>query len=391
VGYIDVSGLAGKKFMKKIVYVVNTINFFNSHREALAVEASRKGLDVYVLSNMNDSKGMINPEFTYYHVGFTRSGQNIISEFLTFFRVLFLFLKIRPDLLHLVTIKPILYGGVAARIAGNFAVVVAISGLGSVFSASSGLPLLRLKIVKYLYGFALKQKRIVVIFQNEDDRQKLLAISSVDIKRTRIIRGSGVSLSDYPYLSEPNGVTTVSMAARLLKEKGICEFVGAARILKNRGIPVNMQVIGSPDYGNPYSVTVEEISKWKNENLVSFLGYRRDIAALYAESNIVCLPSYYGEGLPKSLVEAAACGRAVITTDMPGCRDAVIPGVSGVLIPPRDEVALADSIQTLISDPARRKKMSQAGRKLAEEVFKIELVVEKHMNIYRELLSNASG
>jgi glycosyltransferase involved in cell wall biosynthesis len=241
-----------------------------------------------------------------------------------------------------------------------------------------------------LYRVALKHKNLRVIFQNADDKEKLLSTRAIVPSQTVIIRGSGVSLGEYPYLPEPEGLPVVAMAARLLKEKGICEFVEAARILKARNIKADMRLIGSPDFGNPSSVTEEELARWKAEGVVNLLGFRTDIAAQYAKSNIVCLPSYYGEGLPKSLIEAAACGRAVVTTDMPGCRDAITPDETGILIEPRNAVALADAIQYLIENPTVRMKIGEAGRKLAENAFTIESVVEQHMSIYQELLANAS-
>ena len=151
-----------------------------------------------------------------------------------------------------------------------------------------------------------------------------------------------------------------------------------------------MIIIGEPDEGNPSSVTLDDISSWKKRGNVEFLGFRNDINTLYANCNIVCLPSYYGEGLPKSLVEAAACGRAIITTDMPGCRDSIIPDETGILIQPKNALELADAIQYLIENPTVRMKMGASGRKLAEDAFTIESVVEEHMNIYQELLVNAS-
>lgn len=374
--------------MPKICFVVNTLVFFNSHRLPLAVEAVKKGYDVHIITNLDSEKAEQFTEFTYHHVGFTRSGQNPFVELLSLLRLVFLLRKIKPSLVHLVTIKPVLYGGIAARLAGVDAVVAAISGLGSVFSAKEGFGLIRLRVVRHLYQIALNHKKLAVIFQNVDDRDKLLSTKAVHLDNTFMVRGSGVCLSDYPFLPEPSQVPIVSMAARLLKEKGVCEFVDAARILKERGISIQMQVIGSPDLGNPSSVTEKAISDWQDENIVHFLGFRKDISSLYSQSNIVCLPSYYGEGLPKSLIEAAACGRAVITTDMPGCRDAITPSVTGLLIPPRDAVALADAIQILIENPSRRHEMAKAGRELAEEVFTIENVVRQHFGIYDELLSS---
>jgi glycosyltransferase involved in cell wall biosynthesis len=376
--------------LPRICFIINTLAFFNSHRLPLALEAVKTGYDVHIITNLDSEEAEHFSEFTYHHVGFTRSGQNPFVELSSLLRIFLLLKKIKPSLVHLVTIKPVLYGGIAARLAGIEAIVAAISGLGSVFSAKEGFGLIRLRVVRYLYQIALNHKKLAVIFQNSDDREKLLLTEAVHSQNTFMIRGSGVSLSDYPCTPESSQLPIVSMAARLLKEKGVCEFVDAARILKSRGISVQMQVIGSPDLGNPFSVTEKDISDWHDENIVHFLGFRKDISSLYSQSNIVCLPSYYGEGLPKSLIEAAACGRAVITTDMPGCRDAITPNVTGLLIPPRDAVALADAIQILIENPAKRHAMAKAGRELAEEAFTIENVIRQHFRIYEELLSNVN-
>jgi glycosyltransferase involved in cell wall biosynthesis len=235
---------------------------------------------------------------------------------------------------------------------------------------------------------ALNQKRLAVIFQNPDDRGGLLSIGALRDDQVRMIRGSGVNLADYPVMPEPEGRPVVVMAARLLRNKGVLEFVEAARLLRSRGIAVVMRLIGSPDPGNPNSVIPSKLDDWSAERIVELPGYRTDIAAQYAAANIVCLPSYYGEGLPKTLVEAAACGRAVVTTDHPGCRDAIDPDVTGILIPVKNSVALADALQALIESPERRAQMGKAGRELAEQVFAIEKIVEQHMTIYQELLGH---
>jgi len=279
----------------------------------------------------------------------------------------------------------VLYGGIAARLAGIKSVVSAVSGLGTVFLADSYVARIRRGLVTHLYRAAFKQKRLAVIFQNPDDRDAFLGLKALKLEQVRIIRGSGVSLVDYPCVPEPEGKTVVVMAARLLKDKGVFEFVEAAQLLQGRGLSVEMRLIGSPDPGNPTSVTRQELDQWAAEGQVELLGYRNDIAAQYAAANIVCLPSYR-EGLPKSLVEAAACGRAVVTTDVPGCRDAITPEVTGLLVPVKDAVGLANAIQVLIEDPELRKKMGRAGTSLAEEAFAIEKIVEQHMDIYQELL-----
>lgn len=375
---------------KIILFVVNSPEFFLSHRLPLAVAAKAKGFEVQVASAAGPDVDNIKEEgFKHHVIPFARSGQNPFSELKTLIRLISLFKLIKPDLVHLITIKPVLYGGIAARVTGVRSVVSAVSGLGTVFLASSKMAKLRKLLVTRLYRSAFKQKQLVVIFQNPDDKETLLNIGALEPPQTRIIRGSGVALANYPFTSEPTGKFVVVMASRLLKDKGVFEFVEAARILRQRGIELEMRLIGSPDPGNLTSVTDQDLKCWTEEKCVSLLGFRKDIAAQYAAANIVCLLSYR-EGLPKSLVEAAACGRAVITTNVPGCRDAITPSETGLLIPAKSSVALADAIQKLLENPELRKQMGTAGRKLAEDAFSIENISSQHMGIYEELLINDS-
>lgn len=369
-----------------ILFVVNAPEFFLSHRLPLAVAAQKSGYEVHVATADGPEVERIQAfGFVHHMVPFVRSGQIPLNELSTLLCLVRLFGRVKPALVHLITIKPVLYGGIAARLVGVKFVVAAVSGLGTVFIAQSIAAILRRWLVTCLYRAAFKQKRLVVIFQNPDDRDALLSLGALKPNQTRIIHGSGVALADYPCMPEPEGNLVVVMAARLLKDKGVFEFVEAARLLRQRGVPVEMRLIGSPDPGNPTSVTQQELDQWATESHVKLLGYRKDIAEQYAAANIVCLPSYR-EGLPKSLVEAAACGRAVVTTDVPGCRDAITPDETGLLVPVKNAEVLADTIQALVKDPDLRKQMGQAGRALAEDAFAIEKIVEQHMDIYRELL-----
>ena len=368
-----------------IIFVVNAPEFFLSHRLPVALAALKAGFQVHVAtSDGPEVRSIQSMGFTHHVVPFTRSGQNPLNELGTLLCLVKLFRRVKPILVHLITIKPVLYGGIAARLAGINSVVSAVSGLGTVFLANSVVARFRRGLVILLYRAAFKQKRLAVIFQNPDDRNVLLGSKALKYDQARMIRGSGVQPEEYPCLPQPSGKTVVVMAARLLRDKGVLEFVEAARLLQDRGVDVEMRLIGSPDPGNPTSVMQQELEHWKNDGLVKLLGFRKDIAVQYAEANIVCLPSYR-EGLPKSLVEAAACGRAVVTTDVPGCRDAIIPDITGLLVPVRDASTLADAIQKLIEDPALQCSMGRAGRALAEEAFAIEKIVEQHMEIYREL------
>lgn len=374
---------------KRLIFVVNAPEFFLSHRLPLALAAREAGYEVHVASADGAAVEEIRAEgFPHHIVNVVRSGQNPLIEFKTLIQLVGLFKRLKPDLVHLVTIKPVLYGGLAARLVGIKCVVAAISGLGTAFVADSAIAKLRKLLITKLYALALNHKRLAVIFQNPDDREALLSLHAFQPSETRMIRGSGVALADYPHRPEKEGLPIVVMAARLLKDKGVFEFVEAGKILRDRGVLVEMRLIGSADPGNVTSVTQQDLMQWEDEAVVELLGYCSDIPDQYAAANIVCLPSYYGEGLPKSLVEAAACGRAVVTTDHPGCRDAITPDVTGLLVPIKDPFALADAIQKLIEDSELRKRMGEAGRALAEEAFSIEKVVDHHLQIYREVLGD---
>ncbi|MDC9725357.1 MAG: glycosyltransferase family 4 protein, partial [Gammaproteobacteria bacterium] len=223
------------------------------------------------------------------------------------------------------------------------------------------------------------------------DMSALVGAGGVKAEKSRMIRGSGVDLDKYTVAPEPQSDLVIIMASRLLKDKGVYEFVEAARKIKAKGIKVRFQLVGEPDLGNPESVTHDDIQGWRTEGIVECLGYRTDIAELFSGANIVVLPSYYGEGLPKVLIEAAACGRAVITTDMPGCRDAIEPGLTGMLVPARDAISLKNAMVSLLEDPITRQKMGLEGRDLAEREFSIDSVVSIHLDIYRELENMVNG
>ncbi|WP_028874766.1 glycosyltransferase family 4 protein [Tepidiphilus margaritifer] len=374
----------------RLLFLVNAAEFFVSHRLPLGVAAREAGFEVHVATAAGAAvEKIIAAGLTHHELPFSRSGTHPWQEIRTLWAIFRLLERIKPDLVHLVTIKPVVYGGLMARLCRVPSMVAAISGLGTLFVAPTRFGGLRW-IVEKLYRLALGHANSRVIFQNPDDQTTLLEMKAVKAEQTTLIRGSGVALEDYPYLPEPEGIPVVSFAARLLRDKGVYEFIEAARQLRMRGVKARFWLIGAPDPGNPTSVSAAEIERWRAEGVVEVLGYRNDIAALFARSHVVVLPSYR-EGMPKVLIEAAACGRAVVTTDRPGCRDAIEPGESGLLVPARDTNALADAIERLIRDPELRRRMGEHGRRLAEREFAIEKIVAAHLAIYRELLEKVSA
>jgi len=373
----------------KLLFIINRPEFFLSHRLPIAIAARDIGYEVHVATPPGEiCKQITRLGFIHHIIPLSRSGTKPWMEVNSIWAIWLLMRRVKPNLIHLVTIKAVLYGGLVARVTGVPAVVMAISGLGSVFVPHRGATSWVRHGIELLYRLALGHPNLKVIFQNPNDQAFLMGITSLQDKQAVLIRGSGVALCDYPVIPEPTGIPVVTFASRLLKHKGVMEFVEAARILKNRGIAFTFWLVGEPDHGNPSSINEEEIETWREAGLIKPLGYRTDIANVFTNSNLVVLPSYYGEGLPKVLIEAAATGRAVITTDQPGCRDAIESNVTGLLVPVKDAKALADAIEYLIKDDEMRQSMGKAGRKLAEREFGIEKVIKAHLQIYQELIES---
>ncbi len=371
---------------RRLLFVVNNPAFFMSHRVPVALAAQQAGYEVHVATMDGPAVADIQAlGMTHHAIPMTRSGKHPLQELGTLLALIRLFRHLRPQIVHLVTIKPVLYGGIAARLTRVPGMVAAISGLGFVFLSNSLKMKLVRAVVARLYRLALGHPNSRVIFQNASDRDLLKSLGAVRDAQVVMIRGAGVDLNEYRAQPEPPAPpVVVTMVARLLRDKGVQEFVQAARLLRERGLPITMQLVGGVDAGNPASATQDEVDAWQQEGCVRALGERSDVAALYAASHIAVLPSYR-EGLPKSLIEAAACARAVVTTDVPGCRDAIEPGETGLLVPVRDVQALADAIARLAEDPALRQSMGAAGRALAEREFNIDRVARIHVEIYDAL------
>jgi glycosyltransferase involved in cell wall biosynthesis len=374
---------------KTILFLVNDLGYFLSHRLPVAQAAASKG---YEVSIGYGELGGVAPEvlsrlgFPTYVIRMERGGTNLLQEFFSFYDFSRLLRILRPDLVHLVTIKPYLYGGLAARLTRVPSVVSAVAGLGNVFVPINWRSRLRRMLLYPIFRFAFGHPNQRVIVQNRDDAKVLVTWGVLQEQKIRLIRGSGVDVSAFTQLKERNGTPTVCFAARLLRDKGVFDFVAAARLLRARGVNALFWLAGDTDTKNSTGLTKSEIRALRDEGVVVVLGYQKNIPDLYSNAHIVCLPSFYGEGLPKALIEAAAASRAVVTTDHPGCRDAVVPNKSGLLVPTRNPEKLADALQWLIERPAERVAMGKVGRSLAEIEFAIDRIVQKHMEIYDELL-----
>ena len=372
---------------KKLLFVVNVPWFFLSHRLPIALAAIASGYDVHIAtSNGPEIKKIQEQGITVHEVPFTRSSSMPLTELKTLLCLFKIYRNIRPDIVHHVTIKPVLYGSFIANITRIPRVVNAISGLGFVFLATGYLAMLRRSLVKLAYRVAFLKSNTIAIFQNPDDRAQFVNNGLVNQNKTALIRGSGVDLSDFNVVDEPSGLPIITLLARMLWDKGIGDFVEAARLLKLKGINARFRLVGSIDKGNPNAISLEQIELWCNEGIVEWYGFTNEVKKIISESNIVCLPSYR-EGLPKALIEAAACGRAVVTTDVPGCNYAIEPNVTGLLVAVRDAESLANALAKLIGDDELRSNMGKAGRLLAEREFTIQKVIDMHLDIYKSDIS----
>jgi glycosyltransferase involved in cell wall biosynthesis len=371
-----------------LLFVTNVAWFFISHRLPIARAAKAAGLDVHLASDFEDPGELAELEregIVFHRLHMARSGLNPLEEVRSIWELGQVIQRLRPTVLHNVTSKPVVYGSCLARVLRVPLVVNAISGFGHVYGAQPGRRLLRV-LLDRAYALALGSPNVRVIVQNEADRAEVLRVCPGAHARVRLIRGSGVDLEVFRAQPEPPGIPTVLLPARLLRDKGIYEFAMAAAELKRAGVAARFVLAGRLDAANRSALTANEVRDLCASSGVEWMGEVRDMPHLYQASHLVCLPSYYREGVPKVLLEACACGRPIITTDTPGCRDVIDRGLNGLLVPARDAGALAAAISALVCAPERRRHMGAAARALAEREFGIERVIAQHLDIYRQLL-----
>jgi glycosyltransferase involved in cell wall biosynthesis len=370
----------------RLLIVISNGSFFLSHRLPIAIAARKAGFEVALACPTDSSRERILAHgFDQINFGMRRRGATVFSEFATLVGIGRAIRLYQPDVIHFVTSKPIIYGGLVARCMGIPA-VSSISGLGYVFTGS-GLRLTLMRALVVLgYRLSLSRRRSIAIFQNSSDLGLFRKLGILKRGGFRLILGSGVDLEAIRPAQLPEGPTVVALPARLIRDKGVAEFVEAARILRGEGMDCVFRLIGDPDLGNPTSVTAQELADWQAEGVVEVLPYTKDIAAELARCHIVALPSYR-EGFPKTLIDAAAAGRACAASDVPGCKDAVVVGQTGILFPARDGRAMAEALRPLIADRHRQAVMGAAARAHAEACFAIDDVVSKNLEVYKKLVA----
>ncbi len=379
-----------------ILFLVTDDWFFLMHRKALALAAQTAGFRVLVATAPGSKVREIEAlGFTHYPLKMRRSSRNPLREMVGLLDLIKLYRHLRPDIVHQVSIKPILYGTLAARIAGVPAVVNAVTGLGFVFIAGGCRKRILRRLVESAYRFIGKRMQIRFLFENPDDRRYFLDMKIIAAEQAALILGSGVDIEQFqPPESEPETSAAsipppvVLLAARLLWHKGIEEFVAAARILRKKGVQAEFWLAGMPDMSNPAAVPVSRLLYWHRQGDVRWLGFQDDMSALYQKVAVVCLPTRYREGIPVTLLEAAACGKPLVATDMPGCREIVKAGENGFLVTPGDVYSLVAGLEKLLLDPLLRVEFGRNGRRIVEKGFSDKKVISDTFTVYRELLGD---
>ncbi|MCW8305516.1 glycosyltransferase family 4 protein [Acidiphilium sp. PA] len=371
---------------RHLVYLIGEDWFFASHFYARARAARAAGWHVSVITRTGAAASGLRAEgFDIHGVDFKRARLDPIAEFGLARRIAALYRELRPDLVHHVALKPILLGSIAARIAGVPAIINAPVGQGFVFASRSAKARLLRPFVSTALRATIGARGAIAVFENEEDRRAMISAGAIRADHTALIRGAGVDLVRFrPHVPNAAPIRIV-LGARMLRDKGIREFIEAAAILHGQG--AEFILAGMPDPGNPASLAEADLRAARH---VTWIGRCDDMAALFATCHIACLPSYR-EGLPKFLLEAMACGLPCVATDVTGCRDAVAADRTGLLVPPRDAPALAAALARLIADPSLRATLGQAGRARAAQLYAEPVICAETLTVYERAITQGAG
>jgi len=366
----------------------NTDWYLYNFRLPLAEKLRELSYDVVLVSPPGDyTIKIVQAGFRWVPLDMNRRSVNPFSEILVIKKLIDIYLKEKPNLVHHFTIKSVVYGSIAAKFAGIKNVVNAVAGLGFIFTNKSMLASVLRPITKRVLKFSLSGKKTRLILQNPDDQALFFKAGLVSKEKTRLIKGSGVNTTRYiPHLKVNSGDTNILLASRLLWDKGIADYVECARIVKDKHKNVNFLLAGMPDDGNPNSVQQSDLENWNQERIIDPLGHVNNMIERLKDINIVVLPTVYGEGVPRILIEAAAAGLPLVATNVPGCREIVIDGINGYLVPVRNPQALAEAILTLLNEGGLCESMGQAGRELVLKNFDEKSVLDRTIGVYKEIL-----
>lgn len=370
---------------KKILFVVSEDWYFCSHRLPIAIAAKKVGYEVVLATNISDHKNLLDSHGirTVPLKFMKRSSINILREICLFIELLVIIKLEKPQIIHNVSLKLVIYSSFCSKIIGKGFLVNALGGLGIIFTNNNlSTKLLRFIILRFL-RVVLNFTNSSIIVQNQFDFAYINRNAKVNKEKIKLICGAGVDLEKFSADNQSSDKPIVMLASRLIREKGIFEFVEASNILRVRGYDFRFVIVGKPDLGAKSFVPEHQIKLWVQYGLVEWWGYFMDMSKIIPQASIVCLPSYYGEGLPKILIEAMACYKPVITTSIPGCSSVVRDGVNGILISPKNPKELANSIENLLINHSLRKSMGIEGRRIAERKYDVNDVIKKTLSIYK--------
>jgi len=374
--------------VNSILFLVTEDWYFVLHRLPIARAARRSGYRVLVATQLSKHRELLEGEgFTVIPMVWRRNSMNPLHALGEIRQITAIYRKYKPDLVHHVALRASLYGSIAARLSGTAPVVNNLAGLGHAFSSTGrGAAFIRQGLIT-AFRLLFRGKHTCTIVENSDDLAFLIDRIGLPEKQAVLIRSIGVDEQRFAFCEEqPQTVPAVVMVSRLIWPKGVRELVAAGRILKARGFSVRVRLVGKADKASSVSVPESDLRAWHDQGDIEWLGHQDDIPQIWAQAAIAVLPSYYREGIPRSLLEAAACGRPVVTTDMPGCREIIEDGVNGYLVIPRDVVSLADALEKLIKDPSLRARMGRAGRERVLQHFTERQVVAQTLDTYQDLL-----
>ena len=372
---------------RKILFVIVEDRYFISHRLHLAQYAIKKGYQVGLLCKISKHKEFLENEgIQVFDWSLVRGSFNLFFEIKAIYEILVTLLKFAPDVLHAVALKPVIYASFASKLVFLKSRVFALGGLGFIFSSDKVLAKLLRPLIVMVLKFTFSGNKSRLIIQNIDDKRTLINLKVIRDEKIDLIKGAGVDMKIFSFIREPSQTPEVILPARLLWDKGVGEFVLAADILKKRGINAKFTLLGETDPQNPECIPDDQVEDWKKEGAVDVAGFQDDMAKCIQNCAVVCLPSYR-EGLPKSLLEAASCGRPIVATDVPGCREIVQDGVNGYLVPSKDPDLLAEALSRLLTDRKLREVMGLKGREFVERGFSAEIVAIKTEKIWNSLLN----
>lgn len=382
----DISLNINRTQVKRILFVITEDWYFMSHRLFLAKYAISQGYEVSLLTKISIHKEEIESYGIHlFDWPISRRSANIFTELKSLLTLLKVIQKFKPNIIHSVALKPILYGGICAKICKIPVRVFAFAGLGYVFSSSQFLAKTFQPIIILVMRFLLKNKFSTLIMQNKDDQSIFLQKNIVLKSQICIIRGAGVDLKLFSVSKNLTQPPIVLLPARLLRDKGIEDFVRAATILKKDRFNARFVIAGREDPSNPEAIDKATLKKWKNSNIIELWGHIDDMAGALKKSSIVCLPSFR-EGLPKALLESASCGKPIVTYDVPGCRDVVTDKLNGFLVEFRNIVDLSNAIKKLLLNQSLRESMGNAGRELVKKYFSQEEIAKQTELLWKSKL-----